>query len=166
MGPISTIALRQSPQHLSALLVSLAVVVAVAALGGFVSADAAADYDKLAQPSWGPPNYLIGPIWGVLYLMMALAAWLVWRADPRWRSPAIIAYGVQLALNLVWSALFFGLGWRGLALLDVLLLDVAVAITIAAFWKVRRAAAFLMMPYLAWILIATVLNYYVWSMNS
>lgn len=97
---------------------------------------------------------------------MAIAAWLVWRVDPRWRNPAIIAYGVQVALNLLWTPLFFGLGWRGLALLDILLLDVAVAVTIAAFWKVHRTAALMMLPYLASILFATVLNYSVWSLNS
>lgn len=165
MGSISPNA-QQNGRHLPALFASLVLVVIVAALGGFASADAAADYGKLAQPGWAPPSSLFGPVWSALYLLMAVAAWLVWRADPRWRNPAIIAYGVQLVLNLLWSPLFFGLGWRGLALVDIFLLDVAVAVTIAAFWKVRRSAAVMMLPYFAWILFATALNYSVWSLNS
>lgn len=166
MGTISPKVQQPSPLHLAALLISLVLVIIVAALGGTASVDAAADYGKLAQPGWAPPSYLFGPVWSALYLLMAVAVWLVWRADPRWRNPAIIAYGVQLVLNLLWSPLFFGLGWRGLALVDIVVLDVAVAITIAAFWKVHRGAAFMMLPYFAWILFATALNYSVWSLNS
>ncbi|MGK2867802.1 MAG: TspO/MBR family protein [Mycobacterium sp.] len=153
-------------QHLPALAVSLLVVGLVATLGGLASADAAADYGKLAQPSWAPPSYLFGPVWTVLYVVMAVAAWLIWRANPRWSNPAIIAYGVQLALNLLWSPLFFGLGWRGLALVDILLLDIAVAVTIALFWKIHRIAAVMLVPYFGWVLFATALNYAVWSLNS
>ncbi|WP_409429300.1 TspO/MBR family protein [Mycobacterium sp. SMC-11] len=166
MGAISPKTQQPSSQHLAAFLVSVGLVIVVAALGGLASADAAEDYGKLAQPSWAPPSYLFGPVWSALYLLMAVAAWLVWRADPRWTNPAIVAYGVQLVLNLVWSPLFFGLGWRGLALVDILLLDVAVVVTIAAFWKVQRGAALLMLPYFGWILFATALNYSVWSLNS
>lgn len=153
-------------QHFPALVVSLVIVAAVAALGGLASVDAASDYGKLAQPSWAPPSFLFGPVWTVLYVLMAIAAWLIWRASPRWSNPAIIAYGVQLVLNLVWSPLFFGLGWRGLALVDILLLDVAVAVTIALFWKANRVAAAMLMPYLGWVLFATALNYSVWSLNA
>jgi tryptophan-rich sensory protein len=153
-------------QHIPALVASLLLVGLVAVLGGLASADAATDYGKLAQPSWAPPSYLFGPVWTALYVLMAIAAWLIWRASPRWSNPAIIAYGVQLALNLLWSPLFFGLGWRGLALVDILLLDVAVAVTVAMFWKINRVAAAMMLPYLAWALFATALNYAVWSLNS
>jgi len=166
MGAISPKAQQPNSQHLAAFLVSLVLVIVVAGLGGLASADAAADYGKLVQPSWAPPSYLFGPVWSVLYLAMAVAAWLVWRADPRWTNPAIIAYGAQLFLNLLWSPLFFGLGWRGAALIDILLLDVAVAVTIAAFWKAQRTAALLMLPYFGWTLFATALNYSVWSLNS
>lgn len=166
MGTIPPNAHPPRSQHLAALLASLVLVIVVAALGGYASAGAAAQYGMLAQPSWAPPSYLFGPVWSVLYLLMAVAAWLVWRENPRWSNPAIIAYGVQLALNLVWSPLFFGLGWRGLALVDIVALDVAVAITIAAFWRIRRTAAVMLLPYFGWILFATALNYSVWSLNS
>jgi tryptophan-rich sensory protein len=153
-------------QHVPALVVSLLAVALVATLGGLASADAASDYGKLAQPDWAPPSFLFGPVWTVLYVIMAIAAWLIWRADPRWSNPAIIAYGVQLVLNLIWSPLFFGFGWRGLALVDILLLDVAVAVTIALFWKAHRAAAAMLIPYFGWVLFATALNYAVWSLNT
>lgn len=166
MTAISPKAQQPNSLHLAAFLVSLVLVIVVATLGGLASADAAADYGELAQPSWAPPSYLFGPVWSALYLLMAVAAWLVWRTDPRWSNPAIIVYGVQLLLNLLWSPLFFGLGWRGLALVDILILDVAVAVTIAAFWKAHRAAAVLLLPYLGWILFATALNYAVWSLNT
>lgn len=152
--------------HIPALVVSLLAVAVVATLGGLASADAASDYGQLAQPSWAPPSFLFGPVWTVLYVLMAVAAWLIWRADPRWSNPAIIAYGVQLALNLAWSPLFFGLGWRGLALVDIVLLDIAVAATIALFWKANRLAAAMLIPYLGWVLFATALNYAVWSLNA
>jgi tryptophan-rich sensory protein len=166
MGSISPRAHQPDSLHLAALLISLVAVIVVAAVGGLASADAAADYGQLAQPGWAPPSYLFGPVWSALYLLMAIAVWLVWRADPQWRNRAIIAYGVQLALNLIWSPLFFGIGWRGLALVDIVLLDVVVVVTIAAFWRVQRTAALLMLPYLGWILFATALNYSVWSLNS
>lgn len=153
-------------QHFPALVVSLLAVALVATLGGLASADAASDYGKLTQPDWAPPSFLFGPVWTALYVLMAVAAWLVWRAGPQWSNPAIIAYGVQLVLNLVWSPLFFGLGWRGLALVDIVLLDIAVVVTIALFWKVNRVAAAMLIPYLGWVLFATALNYAVWSLNT
>lgn len=162
----STTSTTGRSQHIPALIVSLLLVGVVAALGGLASADAAADYGELAQPSWAPPSYLFGPVWSALYVLMAVAAWLIWRAGPRWSNPAIVVYGVQLALNLLWSPLFFGLGWRGLALVDILLLDIAVAVAIAMFWKVNRVAAAMLVPYFAWVLFATALNYSVWSLNS
>ncbi|GAA2804733.1 tryptophan-rich sensory protein [Mycobacterium crocinum] len=153
-------------RHILALVVSLIAVAVVAALGGLASAGAASEYGRLTQPDWAPPPNVFGPVWTVLYALMAIAAWLVWRADSRFGNPAIILYAAQLILNLVWSPLFFGLGWRGVALADILLLDVVLAATIALFWKANRTAAALLIPYFAWSLFATVLNYSVWSLNS
>ncbi|MCV7348080.1 TspO/MBR family protein [Mycolicibacterium rhodesiae] len=153
-------------QHILALVVSLVAVAAVAALGGLASAGAASEYGRLAQPDWAPPPNVFGPVWTILYALMAIAAWLVWRADPRFGNPAIILYATQLVLNLIWSPLFFGLGWRGVALVDILLLDVVLAATLVLFLKANRMAAALLIPYFAWSLFATVLNYSVWSLNS
>lgn len=157
---------RVSGWHPIALVISLVAVAVVAGLGGLASASAADDYNKLNQPSWAPPSSVFGPTWGVLYILMAIAAWLVWRQQPTFRSPAIMLYIAQLVLNLVWSPLFFGAELRGLALIDIVILDVLVIATIAAFWQRSRTASLLLVPYLAWILFATALNYSVWSLNT
>ncbi|MGX9296785.1 TspO/MBR family protein [Tsukamurella paurometabola] len=157
---------RTNSWHPVALIVSLLAVAAVAALGGLASADAADAYGALAQPSWAPPSWLFGPAWGVLYLLMAVAAWLVWRVHPTFRSRAIGLYVLQLLVNLSWSPLFFGLELRGIAFGLIVLLDVLVIATIAAFWAVRRSAALLLLPYLGWILFASALNYSVWTLNT
>lgn len=149
-----------------ALIVSLVAVAVVAALGGLASANAADEYGALAQPSWAPPSGLFGPAWGVLYLLMAIAAWLVWRAQPTFRSRAIQLYAVQLLVNLSWTPLFFGLELRGIALAVIVLLDVLVLATIVAFRAVRRSAAVLLLPYLGWILFASALNYSIWTLNA
>jgi benzodiazapine receptor len=148
-----------------ALVVSLICVGIVSLVGGAASANAADEYAQLNQPSWAPPSWLFGPVWGVLYVLMAVAAWLVWRAEPTFRSRAIQFYAVQLLLNLAWSPLFFGAEQRGWALLDIVVLDVLVAATVVAFWSRNRLAALLLTPYLAWSLFATALNYSVWSLN-
>lgn len=163
---MTTTSAARGSRHLAALVVSIAVVGAVSAVGGLSAADTATAYRELAQPGWAPPSSVFGPVWTVLYLLMATAAWLVWRTDPRWTNPAIVAYGVQLVLNVLWTPLFFGLGWRGAALIDIIVLDVVVVVTIAAFWKRHRVAAAMLLPYLAWSLFATALNYAVWSLNG
>jgi benzodiazapine receptor len=163
---MSTTSAERRSLRLPALVVSLAAVAAVSVLGGLAAANAASDYGRLTQPDWAPPSGVFGPVWTVLYLLMAIAAWLVWRADPRWTNPAIIAYGAQLLLNLLWTPLFFGLGWRGTALVDIVVLDVLLAVTIALFWTRHRVAAALLVPYFAWSLFATALNLAVWSLNG
>ena len=155
-----------TPRDFGALAISLAAVGAVALLGGLASANAGADYQRLEQPSWAPPSWLFGPVWTVLYLAMAAAAWLVWCTDSSYRRPALIAYGVQLALNLAWSPLFFALQLRLLALADIVALDVALVVTIVVFTRVRRIAGLALIPYLVWVLFATALNYSIWSLNA
>lgn len=152
--------------HPVALVVSLLCVGIVAGVGGAASADAASTYSQLAQPSWAPPSWLFGPVWTVLYILMAIAAWRIWRTEPTFGNRAIVLYGAQLLLNLLWSPLFFGLEQRGWALVDIIALDALVVATIVAFWFRDRLAAILLTPYLAWSLFATALNYSVWSLNS
>lgn len=124
-------------------------------------------YAGLAKPSWTPPGSLIGRVWSVLYVMMAVAAWLVWNKGgfPVQRRPLGI-FGVQLFLNALWTPLFFGLRRPDLAFAEILLLWVAIAWTISAFRRVDRLAAALLWPYLAWVSFATVLNGTLWRMNA
>lgn len=137
----------------------------VAASGSFFPPDEW--YANLIRPSFAPPNWLFGPVWTVLYLMMSVAAWLVWKASGFSKSRAALAtFGVQLLLNATWSALFFGLHRPDLALLEIVILWAAIALTIVRFRQHSRRAAMLLVPYLAWVSFATVLNYGFWSLNS
>ncbi|HYM03425.1 MAG TPA: TspO/MBR family protein [Stellaceae bacterium] len=123
-------------------------------------------YAQLAKPWWTPPDALFGPVWTILYLMMAVAAWLVWRAAG-WSGGATAhaLYGAQLAFNAAWSVLFFGLHLIGTGLIDIALLWLAIAATIAAFTKHSRAAALLLVPYLLWVSYAATLNFGIWRLN-
>lgn len=148
------------------LLAWLALCFAVAALGAIASRDAPAFYAALQLPSWAPPAGLFGPVWTVLYAAMGLAAWLVWRA--RGWSGAAVPLGLfvaQLAVNGLWSWLFFGWRLGALAFADVLVLVLLVAATAAGFWRVRRAAGLLLLPYLAWISFASALTWAAWQRN-
>ena len=136
-------------------------------LGGAFATSAAVTgwYADAEKPVWTPPNIVFGPVWTVLYLMMAVAAWLVWRrrheVDVR---PALAAYFVQLLINAAWTPVFFGLYpvlgvaalWLALAIIVALFLGVM--FTILRFWPINRLAAVLLMPYLAWIVYAASLN--------
>ena len=144
----------------------LAVTYAAAAIGGLASTGSQAFYQRLDQPDWSPPAWLFAPVWSVLYTAMALGAWLVWRERGfRRAGAALTLYLVQLAVNAVWTWLFFA--WRrgGLAFVDILLLAVLIAVTIVLFGRVRVVAAALLVPYLAWVVYATMLTYAVWQRN-
>ena len=123
-------------------------------------------YAGLVKPSWNPPAWLFGPVWTTLYLLMAVAAWMVWRRGG-WQNPRrpIAWYLVQLALNAAWSPLFFGMHQPLAALADIVLLLLAVGFTLRAFASVHRPAAFLLVPYLLWVSFATVLNWTLFQLN-
>lgn len=140
---------------------------AAGAIGSYFSAPAIPDwYRQLQRPSWTPPDWLFGPVWTVLYILIGLAAWLVWK-KAGWRAalPALLLFGVQWMLNAAWSILFFGMGAIGAALLELLALISVIVATTIAFGRIRPAAAMLMLPYLLWCLFAAGLNYAIWRMN-
>ena len=123
-------------------------------------------YADLIKPTFTPPNEVFGPVWTVLYVLMAVAAWRVWRGA-EWenaRGPLTL-FALQLALNLGWSVVFFGLQKIGAAVATIIVLDVAVLVTLLAFRTIDRTAALLLMPYLGWMLYATVLNVATWRLN-
>lgn len=142
----------------------LALVSAVAVLGAFGSRDAGAFYAQLVRPAWAPPGWLFGPVWTVLYLLMGIAAWRVWRAPGAHRGPMLL-FGAQLAANALWSWLFFAWHLGGAAFADILLLDALVIATMVQFARADRLAPWLLAPYLAWIGFATLLNWSVWRAN-
>jgi translocator protein len=148
-----------------ALIVLIVVCFAVAGLGGMATAPSIPNwYAGLAKPSWTPPSWLFGPVWSVLYLSMAVAAWLVWRKGNA--LVPMILFTVQLAFNLAWSWLFFGLHSPGAAFVDIVLLWVAIAATLLAFWRQSPVAGMLFVPYLGWVSFAAVLNFAIWRLNG
>ena len=145
----------------------LVICFAIAAIGGSVTSGSVGTwYVTLNKPSFNPPNWIFGPVWTVLYAMMAIAAWRVWRVVG-WRNgfEALFLFAIQLGLNLAWSVLFFGLHRVGSAMVCIVALWLAIAATAAAFRKIDRLAAWLMVPYLAWVFFAALLNFSIWRLN-
>jgi tryptophan-rich sensory protein len=123
-------------------------------------------YASLTKPSWNPPNAIFGPVWTVLYVLMAVAAWLVWRkAGFSGAGAALSLFIVQLALNALWSYLFFGQHRPDLAFLDIIALWAVILVVAALFWRVDPVAGGLMVPYLAWVSFASYLNFVLWRLN-
>lgn len=140
--------------------VFIAAVAAAAAFGAMFMPGAW--YAELVKPAWTPPNAVFGPVWTVLYVMIAVAGWLAWQAGAR---AALAAWVVALALNAAWSWLFFGRQLIGVALADITLLWCAIALFIGLAWKPARWAAVLFIPYLLWVGYASALNLQIWRLN-
>lgn len=116
-------------------------------------------YQSLRKPAWTPPAWVFGPVWTTLYVMMGVAAWRIWRRGGWHRQVApLLAFLVQLALNFAWSFVFFGRQAVGAALIEILALWAAVALTAALFYRVDKVAAWLLAPYMGWITFAAALN--------
>ena len=144
----------------------LALCFAAAALGAVASAQAGSFYAQLAKPAWAPPPGVFSPVWTALYALMAVAAWLVWRQPDRpGRRAALALFVVQLAVNALWSWLFFRWQLGAAALADAVLLALLVAATLVQFWRVRRLAGVLLLPYLARVGFACALTWAVWQAN-
>ena len=152
--------------HILGLVGWIVVVAIAAAIGSVASTRAPEFYRQLDAPAWAPPASVFGPVWTVLYVLMALAAWLVWRAYG-WRGArtALTLFLIQLAANALWSWLFFA--WRlGLvAFIELNVLVVLIVITLVLFWRLRPIAAALLVPYLAWVVYAGALNFVLWRDN-
>ncbi len=137
-----------------------------AAIGSAASIQAAPFYIQLLRPDWAPPPAIFGPVWTVLYVLMGIAAWLVWSVGGfRAAKSALTLFLVQLALNALWSWLFFGWHQGALAFADIVLLWALIAATLISFWRIRPLAGALLVPYLLWVSFASALNYSVWQLN-
>lgn len=147
------------------LAVCFAVAFAAAAAGSIASIRAAEFYQELNRPAWAPPGAVFGPVWTFLYGCMALASWLVWREEAKRRAAALAVYLIQLFLNALWSWIFFA--WREgcWAFVEILILWAFILLTIGLFWRIRRAAALLLVPYFLWVSFAAFLTYAVWRLN-
>jgi translocator protein len=123
-------------------------------------------YASLARPAWNPPNAVFAPVWSVLYAMMGVSAWLVWRERGVAEAAVPLAlFLAQLGLNALWSYLFFGLHRPDWAMIEIVLLWLAILITLIAFWRIRPMAGALLIPYLCWVAFAAALNFELWRLN-
>ena len=140
---------------------------AVSAIGGAVTATSVSGwYQELAKPPFNPPDGVFAPVWTALYILMAVAAWRVWRrADANARRRALAGFTVQLALNLLWSLLFFGWRMVGAAFVEVIVLLAAIVATAVLFWRIDRWAGAIFVPYIAWVGFAAALNGAIWRLN-
>jgi translocator protein len=144
----------------------LGVTFVAAAIGSAASINAQSFYAQITQPTWAPPGYIFGPVWTVLYTLMGISAWLVWRVDGfRSAQTALILFLVQLALNALWSWLFFVWNLGLLSFIEILLLLVLILATGFSFWRIKPVAGALLIPYLLWVSFAAFLNYSLWSLN-
>ena len=145
----------------------VAVCLGVSAAGAwFTSGSVATWFPTLRKPAWNPPGWVFGPVWTLLYLMMATAAWLVWRkAGFSGAAGPLGIFALQLALNAAWSPLFFGLKNPAAGLVDIVALWIAIGATVVSFWLVVPVAGALLLPYWLWVSFATALNFAIWRLN-
>ena len=150
------------------LIISIAISVTAGAIAGFFTSTSVASwFQTINKPTWNPPNWVFGPVWTTLYILMGVAFFLVWKSDTsNWlKKTAIVLYAVQLALNFLWSFIFFYLQQPGWALVEIIAMWVAILLTIFAFANVSKTAAWLLVPYICWVSFATILNYSIWKLN-
>jgi len=124
-------------------------------------------YSTLQKPAFTPPNWLFGPVWTTLFLLMGIALFLVWRKGlhTEWVGVALTVFTIQLVLNVLWSALFFGMRSPLAGFIEILILWIAICVTLLAFWRVSPLAGALLIPYIVWVSFAAVLNLYLWRLN-
>jgi tryptophan-rich sensory protein len=123
-------------------------------------------YVTLAKPLFNPPNWIFAPVWISLFLLMGISLWLVWQKEKKKNiNTAFVFFSIQLVLNAMWSAFFFGMQNPLYALIDIALLWLAIVATILSFWKISKPAAYLLVPYILWVTFAAVLNFYIWRLN-
>ena len=150
------------------LFISFLVCFSAAAIGSLTTTPQIPNwYADLAKPIWTPPNWLFGPVWTILFSLMAIAAWLVWRKHGMKKARrALVWFGIQLVLNSLWSVLFFGWNNPGAAAAEILLLWLTILLTMVTFSKKSKAAGLLLVPYFLWVSFAMVLNISIWQMNG
>ncbi|CAN5799044.1 TspO/MBR family protein [soil metagenome] len=150
------------------LIISIAVPLAVGAVAGFFTTSAVEGwFTSIIKPSFNPPNWLFAPVWTILYMLMGVAFYLVWKqaGNPVLKRNAIILYSIQLALNFLWSFIFFYAHQPGWALVDIVLLWLFIVLTIIQFGRLSTTAAWLLAPYICWVSFAAILNLAIWELN-
>jgi len=157
---------RSFPRQLLGLAGWLAATFVAGGIGAVASASASVFYASLSQPPWAPPAWLFGPVWTVLYILIGVAAWLVWRKHGFGGARAAFwLFGIQLVANALWTWLFFVWHLGALSLAEIVLLWILIAATIATFWQLHRLAALMLVPYLAWVSFASALTFALLRLN-
>jgi tryptophan-rich sensory protein len=160
--------MKINKQFFIRLLGSVALCLGTGAIGGIVTAPAISEwYQYLNKPAFSPPNWIFAPAWTVLYLLMAISLFLIWKngfSDKK-RRTALVLFLVQLFLNALWSILFFGLRSPLAAMIDIILMWFAIAAVLFYFYRLNKTAGLLFIPYLLWVSFAAVLNFYILKLN-
>ena len=149
-------------------IIAIAIPLIVGGTSGFFTVTGVESwYQTIQKPSWNPPNWIFGPVWTSLYLMMGIALFLVWKEDTssELKKIAIGLFTIQLVLNFFWSFIFFSQQQPGWALVEIVVLWIFILLTIFAFAQVNKTAAWLLVPYISWVSFATILNYTIWQLN-
>lgn len=151
------------------LLVSVSVPLLIGFSSGFFTiTDVGSWYQTIQKPAWNPPNWIFGPVWTTLYILMGIALFLIWKKEGnnKLKKAAIILFAIQLVLNFFWSIIFFNQHQIGWALVEIVILWLSILLTIFVFAKIDKIAAWLMAPYIAWVTFATILNFTIWQLNK
>ncbi|GAO30135.1 TspO/MBR family protein [Geofilum rubicundum] len=150
------------------LIVALVIPLGLGALAGMVTSEAIPEwYATLNRPSFSPPNWLFGPVWTILYILLGISFFLVWKEAPgKNRNRALLIFGVQMVLNFAWTFIFFYFKMLQLALMEILLLWLSILVMMLWFYRVKPLAAYLNIPYILWVTFATVLNAGYYFLNS
>ncbi len=154
--------------NLLKLIISIALCLMAGAVGSYFTADAIPGwYETLNKPEFNPPNWVFGPVWTILYILMGISLFLVWKEGPGNTKvkPAMLMFWVQLALNVLWSVVFFGMTNISGGLLVIILLWISILITILRFRKISAVAGTLLVPYILWVTFASVLNFFFYRLN-
>ncbi len=122
-------------------------------------------FETIHKPSWNPPNWIFGPVWTILYILMGIAFGIIWNSDHRYKRIAILIFGIQFIVNLSWSYVFFNQHLLLIAFLEIIFMIICTTISVFLFYKINRIASFLIIPYLMWICFASYLNYTISIMN-
>ncbi|MDQ3017903.1 MAG: tryptophan-rich sensory protein [Bacteroidota bacterium] len=159
----------KGPSNTVKLIIAILICEGTGILSGFLSNSGRGTwFDSLVKPEWNPPSYLFGPVWTFLYLLMGISLWLIWKsqAPESQKKIAMWLFAVQLFLNFWWSMIFFKFHSIGLAFAEIIMLWVLILFTIISFSKISKPAAWLLVPYIAWVSFASILNYTIWMLNK
>ena len=150
------------------LFISIVTCLTVGAVSGYFTANEIPNwYATLIKPSFNPPNWIFGPVWSTLYLLMAISWWLVWKSDiaSSKKNKAMLIFAIQLILNFFWSIIFFSFHQPGFALIEIIIMLIFILFSIITFYPASKPAAYLLIPYLLWVSFASILNYAIWKLN-